>query len=92
VTDVESLLLDVVGPGHVLPFGPALADYGHAEALGMRPGEPALVVRLGSTAEVAEVLRVAGEHGLAVTARGSGTGCPAPPFPGPAAWCSRSSG
>jgi glycolate oxidase len=42
--------------------------------LGLAPGEPAFVVRPGSTAEVAAVLRSAGSRGLPVTARGSGTG------------------
>ena len=68
---MESLLAGAVGPEHVLAAGPALADYGHDEALGVRPGEPAFVVKPGSTAEVAGVLRIAGERGLAVTARGA---------------------
>ena len=72
--DVQSLLAGVVGPGHVLAGGPELADYGHDEAMGLTPGEPAFVVRPGTTAEVAAVLRVARENGLTVTARGSGTG------------------
>jgi glycolate oxidase len=74
VGDVQSLLAGVVGPGHVLAAGPELADYGHDEAMGLTPGEPACVVRPGTTAEVAAVLRVARENGLTVTARGSGTG------------------
>ena len=41
---MESLLAGAAGPEHVLVAGPALADYGHDEALGMRPGEPAFVV------------------------------------------------
>jgi glycolate dehydrogenase FAD-linked subunit len=63
-----------VGEGDVLTMGPALADYGHDEAMGVPPAEPAFVVRPASTAQVAEVLRIAGSHGLPVTARGSGTG------------------
>jgi len=74
LSGVESLLAGAVGPEHVLAAGAALADYGHDEALGTRPAEPALVIRPGRAAEVAEVLRIAGEHALAVTARGSGTG------------------
>ena len=81
--NVESLLAGAVGPEHVLATGPALADYGHDEALGMRPGEPAFVVKPGSTAEVAGVLRIAGEQGLAVTARGSGTGLSGAAIPRP---------
>ncbi|MBO0776065.1 MAG: FAD-binding protein [Actinobacteria bacterium] len=74
MSDVRALLAGAVGPEHVLAAGAALADYGHDEALGMAPGEPAFVVRPGSTAEVAATVRIAGEQGLAVTARGSGTG------------------
>jgi glycolate dehydrogenase FAD-linked subunit len=81
--NVESLLADAVGPEHVLAAGPELADYGHDEALRMRPGEPAFVVKPGSTAEVARVLRIAGEQGLAVTARGSGTGLSGAAIPRP---------
>ena len=73
------MLAGIVGAGQVLAPGAAgaeheLADYGHDETLGLEPGAPGFVVRPGSTAEVAAVLRVAGEHGLPVTARGSGTG------------------
>lgn len=75
--NVESLLAGAVGPEQVL------ADYGHDEALGMRPGEPAFVVKPGSTAEVAGVLRIAGAQGLAVTARGSGTGLSGAAIPRP---------
>lgn len=74
MTDLHALLADVTGPGHVLAQGPELADYGHDETLSVTPGEPAFVVRPGSTAEVGAVLRIAAAHGLAVTARGSGTG------------------
>ena len=35
---------------------------------------PLAVVLPGSTGEVSEVLRLASEHGVAVVARGSGTG------------------
>jgi glycolate oxidase len=74
LADMPSLLAAAVGADHVLAAGSIPADYGHDEALGLAPGEPAFVVRPGSTAEVAAVLRVAGSRGLPVTARGSGTG------------------
>src|SRR5690606_34404468 len=48
--------------------------YTHDECLTVAPGRPAVVVRPESTAEVSEVLRVAQELGVPVTARGSGTG------------------
>src|SRR5260370_15612884 len=71
---MRSLLAAAVGADQVLAAGSIPADYGHDEALGLAPGEPAFVVRPGSTAEVAAVLRAAGSRELAVTARGSGTG------------------
>ena len=83
MSDVRELLAAAVGPEHVLATGAGLADYGHDEALGLPPGEPAFVVKPGSTAEVAAVLRLAGEHGLAVTPRGSGTGLSGAAIPRP---------
>jgi glycolate oxidase len=74
VADMRSLLAGAVGEEHVLAAGDFPPDYGHDETLSVPPGEPAFVVRPGATAEVAAVLRIAAEHGLAVTARGSGTG------------------
>jgi len=71
---VEALPGSVVGAAHVLAAGEVPAGYGHDEALGVAPGEPAFVVRPGSTAVVVAVLRAASAAGLAVTARGSGTG------------------
>jgi glycolate oxidase len=74
LAEMRSLLAAAVGADHVLGAGSFPEDYDHDEALGVTAGEPAFVVRPGSTAEVAAVLRAAGEHGLPVTARGSGTG------------------
>lgn len=83
MSDVQSLLEGVVGAEHVLTGGPALADYGHDEALSVTAGEPAFVARPASTAEVAGLLRVASEQRLAVTARGSGTGLSGAAIPRP---------
>ena len=74
MADMRSLLAAAVGADHVLAAGSFPEDYDHDEALGVTAGEPAFVVRPGSTADVAAVLRAASEHGLPVTARGSGTG------------------
>ncbi len=74
MADVRSLLAAAAGAGRVLAPGDPIADYTHDEALGVPPGKPAFVVEPGSTAEVAAVLRAAGEAGLGVTARGAGTG------------------
>jgi len=74
MADVRVLLAEVVGGEHVLSGETAGDDYGHDEALTVTPEIPAFVVRPGTTAEVAGVLRVADEHRIPVTARGSGTG------------------
>ena len=71
---MRSLLAAAVGADHVLAVGDFPPDYGHDESLTVAATAPAFVVRPGSTAEVAAVLRVAGAHGLKVTARGAGTG------------------
>lgn len=71
-------LLEALGsalPADRLLAGDAIGeDYTHDECLTVSPGTPAVVVRPESTAEVSEVLRVADELGVPVTARGSGTG------------------
>ncbi|MFM7270930.1 MAG: FAD-binding oxidoreductase [Actinomycetes bacterium] len=73
----------------VLPAGRVLAgeaipdDYAHDEALTVTPVRPAILVRPESTAEVAEVLRLADDHGVPVTARGSGTGLSGAAVPDP---------
>lgn len=58
-------------------------DYAHDEALTVTPVRPAIVVRPESTAEVATVLRLADDHGVPVTARGSGTGLSGAAVPDP---------
>jgi glycolate oxidase len=83
VSDTRSLLAGAVGAGHVLAAGDVPPEYGHDEALGIAPGRPDFVVRPGSTAEVAAVLRIAGGQGLRATARGSGTGLSGAAIPGP---------
>lgn len=74
MADLRSLLAGAVGAEHVLAASGVPAEYGHDEALGVAPVAPAFLVRPGSTGEVAALLRVASEHGVSVTARGSGTG------------------
>jgi glycolate oxidase len=71
---IAGQLEDFVPAEHVLTGDAISDDYGHDEALTAAPELPAFVVRPGSTAEVAAVLRIANEHRLPVTARGSGTG------------------
>jgi glycolate oxidase len=63
-----------VGDTHVLTGDAVHADFTHDETLGLEPIVPLTVVLPGTTDEVAEVLRVATEHGVPVVVRGSGTG------------------
>jgi glycolate oxidase len=72
--DVAALLAGSVAPDRLVPGDRAGDDYGHDEALGATAQEPACVVFPTSAAEVAAVLKVADEHRIPVTARGSGTG------------------
>ncbi len=74
MADVEALLTGVVTRAHVLSGRAISEDYGHDEALTATPELPAFVVRPANTIEVAGVLRVAHEHRIPVTPRGSGTG------------------
>lgn len=74
VVQIKEQLAKVIGAEHVLTGDEIGADYGHDEALTVTASMPAYLVRPGSAPEVAEVLRLAGEHGIPVTARGMGTG------------------
>src|SRR5262249_58171998 len=67
-------LTDFVPAEHILTGDAIADDYAHDEALTATPEVPAFVVRPGNTTEVSAVLRIANEHRLPVTARGSGTG------------------
>jgi len=67
-------LFDGVLPAdRVLAVG-AESDYTHDEALGGVARTPQAVLLPETTDEVAAILRVCDEHGVPVTARGSGTG------------------
>jgi glycolate oxidase len=67
-------LAALVGEDHV-DVGAAISDdLCHDESLGAVPGRPVAVVRPGSAADVAAVVGLAGELGVPLTARGSGTG------------------
>jgi glycolate oxidase len=72
--DVAELLQPVVATEQVLTGTAIGEDYSHDEALTATPQRPAAVVFPETADEVAEVLRLADQHGIAVTARGAGTG------------------
>jgi glycolate oxidase len=74
MADLAALLTDAA-PGVTVLTGDDIADdYTHDETLTAEPVQPAAVVIPTTTAEVAAILAVANEHGIAVTPRGSGTG------------------
>ena len=71
---IAERLAEAIGTGHVLTGAAAGDDYTHDEALTATPKRADLLVRPGSTADVAAILAIADEAGIPVTARGSGTG------------------
>src|SRR5580704_2732408 len=67
-------LTALLGPARVLTGADISEDDSHDESLAALWHPPDAVVLPHSAAEVAEVIRIAREFGLPVTARGSGTG------------------
>ncbi|MFD4640833.1 FAD-binding oxidoreductase [Lentzea sp. NPDC058436] len=65
---------EVVGEANLLSGDAVPEDYAHDEALSATPCRPAHVAKPATAQEVAELLKAAGELGVPVTARGSGTG------------------
>jgi glycolate oxidase len=74
VTDVIDALAAVVAPGGLVTGDAISDDDTHDECLTVAPVRPRAVLRPGSTEEVSAILRIAQEHRIPVTARGSGTG------------------
>ncbi len=74
MADLAAALEEIVGAAHVLTGDAIGDDFTHDESL-TAPGErPAYVVRPSSTDDVSRIVAVAREHGVPLTARGSGTG------------------
>jgi glycolate oxidase len=72
---VRAAIEAVVGPANAFSGPDKTCDYGHDEFSMKEIGhEPDIVVRPGSTAEVAAVVRIANAHGIPVTPRGGATG------------------
>ena len=70
---MTAVFADVLPADRILA-GDANEDYTHDESLGGVPQVPLAVLLPETTDEVAEILRTCNEHGIPVTARGSGTG------------------
>lgn len=81
-SDTAARLTGIVGADHLLT-GPAIpGDYAHDEALTGEPQLPGYVARPATAEEVSALLVAATEHGLPVTARGSGSGLSGAARPG----------
>ncbi len=74
MSELLEALHKIVGEEQVVAGELVHADYRHDEALTSVPTMPLALVMPGSTGEVSEILRLANRHGVAVVARGSGTG------------------
>src|SRR5262249_11353805 len=74
MSDMTARFAEIVG-NHNLLTGDAIPDdYSHDEVLTTAPQKPAYVAKPATAEEVAQLLKAASEHGVPVTARGSGSG------------------
>ncbi|TNC22778.1 FAD-binding oxidoreductase [Amycolatopsis alkalitolerans] len=72
--EVAARFAGIVGEVNLLTGDRISEDYAHDESLTSEPRKPAYVAKPGAPGEVAALLVAAGEHGVPVTARGSGSG------------------
>lgn len=74
MTDIIESLRTIVGKDNVI-FGKNISEeYGHDEAITVKPCLPDVVVKPESAEEVARILKLANEEKIPVTPRGAGTG------------------
>lgn len=74
MADVAAIVGELLPAGQVLLGDAVTDDYGHDETLSATPHRPAAVLLPETTDEVSAILAAADEHGIAVTARGAGSG------------------
>ncbi len=74
MTDLLGRLTAVLGADQILVGDQINEDYGHDEAVTVQPILPLVVLRPRCTADVSAIVKIANELGVAITARGSGTG------------------
>src|ERR1700761_2238912 len=74
MSDLTARLSEIVGDHNLLAGDAIPEDYFHDEVLTTGPHKPAYVAKPATAEEVAQLLKVATEHKVPVTARGSGTG------------------
>ncbi|OIN79513.1 FAD-binding oxidoreductase [Mycobacterium malmoense] len=65
---------EIVGDHNLLTGDAIPDDYSHDEELTQPPQKPAYVAKPATAEEVSQLLKAATEHGVPVTARGSGSG------------------
>src|ERR1700732_2009491 len=74
MSDMTARFAEIVGDHNLLTGDAIPEDYFHDEVLTTAPQKPAYVAKPACAEEVSQLLKAASEHGVPVTARGSGTG------------------
>jgi glycolate oxidase len=74
MSDITARFTDIVGSRNLLTGDAIPEDYWHDEVLTTAPKQPGYLAKRASTEEVSELLKVATEQRIPVTARGSGSG------------------
>ena len=74
MSDMTARFAEIVGNNNLLTGDAIPEGYSHDEELTKPPHKPAYVAKPASAEEVAQLLMAASEHGVPVTARGSGSG------------------
>ena len=73
-SDTTTRFAEIVGTSNLLTGDAIPEDYRHDEELAKPPQKPAYVAKPATAEEVSQLLTAASEHGVPVTARGSGSG------------------
>jgi len=73
-SDIAAQFAEIVGTSNLLTGDAIPEDYWHDEELATPPQQPAYVAKPATAEEVSQLLVAASEHGVPVTARGSGSG------------------
>ncbi|HXA89258.1 MAG TPA: FAD-binding oxidoreductase [Mycobacterium sp.] len=73
-SDTTTRFAEIVGTSNLLTGDAIPDDYWHDEELATPPQKPAYVAKPATAEEVSQLLTAASEHGVPVTARGSGSG------------------
>lgn len=74
MSDITARFAEIVGTHNLLTGDAIPEDYWHDEVLTTAPQKPKYVAKPATADEVAQLLKVATEHRIPVTARGSGSG------------------